>query len=162
MFMRVTREERAQATVEMAVVAPVMLVVALIVYNVMMFVAATARFDRVAPDIALAHGVASSGDGSDAFSEVEAASCVEEHLALAMDGHDVAVEVTVVGSSEPESVDAGVLLRLVGGLRTYRCTMKYKPWPQGLSVAGVDLGAPLELKHTRDVIVDPWRPGVVV
>ena len=31
-------EDRAQATVEMAVVAPVMLVLALIVYNVMMFV----------------------------------------------------------------------------------------------------------------------------
>ena len=42
-------EDRAQATVEMAVVAPVMLVLALIVYNVMMFVSATARFDRVRP-----------------------------------------------------------------------------------------------------------------
>lgn len=43
------REERAQATVEMAVVAPVLLVLALIVYNIMLFVAATARFDRIAP-----------------------------------------------------------------------------------------------------------------
>ena len=31
------REERAQATVEMAVVTPVLLVLALIVYNVMIF-----------------------------------------------------------------------------------------------------------------------------
>lgn len=55
------REERAQATVEMAVVTPVLLVLALIVYNVMIFASAVARFDRVAPDIVLAHAVASEG-----------------------------------------------------------------------------------------------------
>ena len=49
------REERAQATVEMAVVTPVLLVLALIVYNVMIFAGAVARFDRVVPDIVLAH-----------------------------------------------------------------------------------------------------------
>lgn len=43
------REERAQATVEMAVVTPVLLVLALIVYNVMIFAGAVARFDRVVP-----------------------------------------------------------------------------------------------------------------
>lgn len=43
------REERAQATVEMAVVTPVLLVLALIVYNVMIFAGAVARFDRPAP-----------------------------------------------------------------------------------------------------------------
>ena len=53
------REERAQATVEMAVVTPVLLVLALIVYNVMIFASAVARFDRVVPDIVLAHAVAS-------------------------------------------------------------------------------------------------------
>ncbi len=74
------REERAQATVEMAVVTPVLLVLALIVYNVMIFASAVARFDRVVPDIVLAHAVAPErggrrklcrclGDGSDSNSE---------------------------------------------------------------------------------------------
>lgn len=73
------REERAQATVEMAVVTPVLLVLALIVYNVMIFASAAARFDRVVPDIVLAHAVASEGgrrklcrclgDGPDSNSE---------------------------------------------------------------------------------------------
>ena len=40
------REERAQATVEMAMVTPVLLVLALIVYNIMIFAGAVARFDR--------------------------------------------------------------------------------------------------------------------
>lgn len=43
------REERAQATVEIAVVTPVLLVLALIVYNVMIYASAVARFDRVVP-----------------------------------------------------------------------------------------------------------------
>ena len=58
-------EERAQATVEMAVVAPVLLALALIVYNVMVFAGAVARFDRVVPDIVLAHAVAPEGEGDE-------------------------------------------------------------------------------------------------
>lgn len=61
------REERAQATVEMAVVTPVLLVLALIVYNVMIFASAVARFDRVVPDIVLAHAVASEGGATKAL-----------------------------------------------------------------------------------------------
>ena len=71
-------EDRAQATVEMAVVAPVMLVLALIVYNVMMFVSATARFDRVAPDVVLAHGLAPAGDATGVLSGASAAAQVGE------------------------------------------------------------------------------------
>lgn len=59
------REERAQATVEIAVVTPVLLVLALIVYNVMIYASAVARFDRVVPDIVLAHAVAPSGEGDE-------------------------------------------------------------------------------------------------
>ena len=93
MRLRAMREEHAQATVEMAVVAPVMLVVALIVYNVMVFAAAAARFDRVAPDIVLAHGVAPTGDATGALSMAGSASNVEERLERAMDGYDVEVDV---------------------------------------------------------------------
>ena len=56
MMLCILREKRAQATVEMAVVAPVMIILALIVYNLMQFACAVARFDRVAPDIVLAQG----------------------------------------------------------------------------------------------------------
>ena len=56
-------EERAQATVEMAIVAPVLIVLALVAYNAMMFASAVARFDRVAPDVVLAHAVSPVGDG---------------------------------------------------------------------------------------------------
>lgn len=155
-------EDRAQATVEMAIVAPVMLVLALIVYNVMMFVSATARFDRVAPDVVLAHGVAPAGDATGVLSGASAAAQVEKQLAQAMDGHEVRVEVVVEGGEGSDGSDRGSLLSLVGSLRTYRCTLRYRPWPQGLSIAGVDLGAPFELVHSKAVTVDPWKSGVIV
>ena len=86
------REERAQATVEMAVVTPVLLVLALIVYNVMIFASAVARFDRVVPDIVLAHAVASEGEGDE--SSADASATVQTQILNAMEGYDLQIEVS--------------------------------------------------------------------
>lgn len=150
------REERAQATVEMAMVTPVLLVLALIVYNVMIFAGAVARFDRVVPDIVLAHAVAPGGEGDD--SAVDASATVQAQIQDAMEGYELQVEV----SSEQGTATDGGLLSLSGTFRTYTCTMHYEPWPSSLSIAGVSLGAPAVLTHERAVTVDPWRPGVVM
>lgn len=151
------REDRAQATVEMAVIAPVLIIVGLIAFNLMLFVSATARFDRVAPDVVIAHGV--SPVGGEGSSAAAAAGRVEEELRRAMGPYPVEVEVAVEGAADG---GGGSLLSLVGSLRTYTCTMRFAPWPQGLSIAGVALGAPAQLVHERSVTVDPWRPGVVL
>ena len=147
------RERDAQATVEMAVVAPVLIVLALISYNLMVFACAAARFDRVAPDIVLAHGVAPEGDG-----DMTAAATVRACLADAMEGYDLEILV----DCDAVEGQRGGQLSLVGQVRTYSCAMVYKPWPVGLSVAGVSLGAPFELRHERAVVIDPWRSGVVM
>lgn len=150
-------EERAQATVEMAVVVPVLLVLALIVYNIMLFVAATARFDRIAPDIVAAHAVSPSGE-SDGSTD-DGVGVIESQIEGAMAGYGVEIEVTCTEGGASSGDD---LLTLIGGLRTYRCSMRMRPWPSSLSIAGVDLGAPVALAHHRNVTVDPWRPGVVM
>lgn len=150
------RETRAQATVEMAVVAPVLIVLALIVYNIMMFLSATARFDRVAPDIVLAHAASPAGADDREGSVV---GTVATELSEAMGSYGVEVEVTC---AEEESPGVGSIFSLVGGQRTYRCVMKYVPWPGNVVLAGVDMGAPVVLEHVREVTVDPWRPGVVM
>lgn len=150
-------EERAQATVEMAVVVPVLLVLALIVHNIMLFVAATARFDRISPDIVAAHAVSPSGE-SDGSTD-DSVGVIESQIEGAMAGYDVEIEVTCTEGGAGSGDD---LLTLIGGLRTYRCSMRMRPWPSSLSIAGVDLGAPVALAHHRDVTVDPWRPGVVM
>lgn len=148
-------EERAQATVEMAIVAPVLIVLALVAYNAMMFASAVARFDRVAPDVVLAHAVSPVGDGG---ADV-VTTTVEEQLAQAMAGCGVEIEVVLEGEDDQ---GLGSLLTLVGVTRTYRCVMRYAPWPSALTIAGVDMGAPLYLEHERAVVIDPWRPGVVM
>ena len=102
------REERAQAVVEMAVVTPVLIIVALIVYNVMLFTAASARFDRIAPDIVIAHGVSPSGD---AVVDVGAsAATVASALEEAMASYPVTVEVEASGGGE----EADTIFSLVG------------------------------------------------
>lgn len=150
------REERAQAVVEMAVVMPVLIVLALIVYNVMLFVAASARFDRVAPDIVIAQAVSPAGDDVGAPDAV--AGRVAAALEEAMGSYPVDIEVEAEGGADA----AGTTFSLVGALATYRCVMRLHPWPSGLSIAGVDLGAPVTLDHERAVTVDAWRSGVVV
>lgn len=151
------RECRAQAMVEMAIVTPVLIVLALISCNLMIFAAAVARFDRVVPDIVLAHAVSPAGMTGAAGGE-DATATVADQIGQAMAGYDV--EITVersVGSGED-----GGMLALVGALHTYRCTMSYTPWPGALSIAGVNIGSPLALKHVRETVLDPWRPGVVM
>lgn len=150
-------EERAQATVEMAVVTPVLLVLALIAYNVMIFAGAVARFDRVVPDIVLAHAAAPGGEGDE--SSIDASATVQAQIQNAMEGYDLQVEVS---SEQGTASSDGGLLSLSGTFRTYTCTMHYEPWPSSLSIAGVSLGAPAVLTYERAVTVDPWRPGVVM
>ena len=151
------REERAQATVEMAMIVPVLLVLALIVYNVMIFAGAVARFGRVVPDIVLAHAVSPGGEGDD--SVVDASATVQAQIQDAMEGYELQIEVS---SEQGTAATDGGLLSLSGTFRTYTCTMRYEPWPGSLSIAGFSLGVPAVLTHERAVTVDPWRPGVVM
>lgn len=148
-------DDRAQATVEMAVVLPVLLVLAMISYNLMRFEAAVARFDRVAPDVVIAHGVSPGGDSG---AEGDVAAIVRDKLDSALDGYGVSVEVSV----QDEGFASGDTFSLAPLTRTFTCELVYEPWPSALSIAGVSLGAPAELRHVRTVVVDPWKPGVVV
>lgn len=147
-------ERRAQATLEMAIVAPVLIVLALVAYNLMVYASAVARFDRVAPDIVLAHAVSPVGDGGEDVIEV-----IENQLDKAMSGYGVAIGVALDGE---DGRDPGSALTLVGTMRTYRCSFEYVPWPTDMRIAGVDMGSPASLHHERAVVIDPWRPGVVV
>lgn len=149
----IARETRAQAVVEMAVVAPVLIVVAVVVYNLMTFAAAVSRFDRVAPDIVLAQAV-SPAVSADALQEVES------ELERAMEGYEVEVEVEEREGAEGDAGDA--LISLAAGRTTYVCALRYAPVPSTLGIAGVQVQVPAFLVHEREVTVDPWRSGVVV
>ena len=148
--------QSGQMTVELAVLVPVVIVVALIVANLMEFVDACAAFDRLSLDEVIAEGVSPTGEQGVAAS----VAAVEEALrvALGREGScDVEVRAERVSAGEGES-----LLSVASLLTRYTCTLVFRPWPRELRLPGITYSAPLELRHERTLVIDRYRPGVVV
>lgn len=148
------REQSGQMAVELAVLMPVIIAVALIGFNVLRFAELVARFDRVAPDAVLIQGVSPSGS-----SELGAGvSAIEEQILSAMpEGScEVAVSQQMVGFS-----DTGALINLGAGTVRYTCTLTYNPWPLSLSIAGVHFRLPISITHERSLVVDRYRAGII-
>ena len=143
------RDERGQMTVELAVMAPVAIVVALVVLNLMGYVEACAAFDQAAPDAVLAHGVAPAGGQAREDAEREVADALASAL-----GREGRCEVEVRCEDAAGATDDAP--RLVSPLLTYR------PWPSLLRLPGISLESPLALRHECDIVVDRYRSGVVV
>lgn len=143
-------------TVELAVVTPVVIVVALVVLNLMGFVEACAAFDQVALDAVVAQGVAPSGEQSENRAAAEVRSAIEE--LLGREGRcEVEVRAEAVGMGATSS---GLVMSPL--LTRYVCTLTYRPWPRLLRMPGVTYEAPLALRHECELVVDRFRPGVVM
>lgn len=145
-----------QMVVELAVMVPVALVVALVVFNLMGFIEACAAFDQVALDAVVAHGVASAGEQTQVASVEEVRAALAEGLGRK---DTCEVEVSAEGFSAGSQGGSFVISPL---LTRYTCTLYYHPWPRFLRMPGITLEAPLSLRHERQLVVDRYRPGVVV
>ena len=147
---------RGQMTVELAVVTPVVIVVTLIVFNLMRYVVACAAFDQAALDCVVAHGVAPSGEQS----ERGAVEQVRRALSEALEDYgSCEVDVRAEGAGSSSQGETFALSHL---LTRYVCTLTYHPWPLSVRMPGITYGAPFALTHERSLIVDRYRPGVVV
>ena len=145
---RALRSRDAQMTVELAVVAPVVIAVALVILNLMGFVEACAAFDQAARDAVLTQGVSPAGEqGAAAVDEVRAA---------------IADLVGMEVRSEGVSWGDGGTFAVSPLLTRYVCTLMYRPWPRLLRLPGVTYEAPLALTHECELVVDRHRPGVVI
>ena len=129
--------ENGQMAVELAIVAPIILVVLVIVIDMLVFAGECARFDHVAPQRVLAHAASAPMGGYDAGVDAIQAALEED---FAKNGSSV----------EVSCADAGMAL---ASMATYRCTFRFAPWP--LSIAG----APALLEHECSIAVDPYTPG---
>lgn len=145
-----------QMVVEMAVLAPVMMVVALVVLNLAWFLEACARFDRMAPDVIMAVAVSPAGELGGGHHVHE----VAEALGSAMEGLR-GCSVDVNAESAWDAVAQTGSFSMAPHLTRYVCTLRYAPWPSSFSVAGIDAGIPFELCHKRSFVVDLYRCGVV-
>ena len=153
----VLAQERGQMAVELAVMIPVAIVVALVVFNLCRFVEACATFDRVAPDAVISQGVSPPGEQSSLSAAGAVRSCIEE--ALAMSCCEVSVEVS--GATQ-QATGSGLRFPTSPLLTTFTCTLRYRSWPGSFVIAGVRFSPPVVLTHRRTLVVDRFRPGVVV
>ena len=147
---------RGQATVELAALMPAVIVVALVVYNLARFVALCATFDRVSYDAIVAQGVAPAGIQTRIVAAGEVQGCIESAL-------DAPTACSVEVSAEQVTHDGSVRQLFVSPLLTrFRCTLVYRPWPSSFVIVGVAYDSPLALRHERELVVDRYRPGVVM
>lgn len=150
------QDRRGQMTVELAVTLPVALALAFVVLNLMGYVEACAAFDQACLDAVLAHGVSASGGEGELWGVDAVQGALEE--ALGRRGRcEVSVSAEQVGLSGNGSVFAVSAL-----LTRYECMLTYRPWPRLLRLPGVTYEAPLALRHARELVVDRFRPGVVM
>ena len=154
----VSRKESGQMTVELAVLVPVAVVVGLTVWNLLRFVEACALFDRVALDAAISQGVVPSGE----VSSLSAVGAVQSCIEAAMDSKSCTVEVTSRSLTGEERRREGISFPVSPLLTDFVCTLSYHPWPSSFVIAGVSYDSPLVLRHSRSIVVDRFRSGVVV
>ncbi len=146
-----------QMCVEAAIVLPVVLVCALIVYNLMLFIDACAAFDCISLNAVVTQGVAPSGEQSVSAS----VQAVEEAITSSLGREaNCEVEVTAVKLDDADATSASFVISPF--LTRFTCTLRFKPWPRLMRMPGITLEAPLYLVHERSLVVDRFRPGVVV
>lgn len=143
-------------TVELAVLVPPAIVTALIVFNLMGFIDACAAFDRLSLTAVTAHGVAPAGVQTSSAAAEEVRSAIADSL-----GREGSCEVQVSAESASDGAAKGSLV-ISPLLTRYTCTLLYRPWPRFLRMPGITLEAPLALRHKRSLVVDRYRPGVVI
>lgn len=141
--------------VELAVLIPVAIVVGLAVHNLARFACLCAEFDRVAANAVLCQGVSPSGAPSAVASVSQVQSAIE--ATLGADGRTFDVRAERLGLAGMRGS-----LSLSPLLTRFTCTMRVRPWPSSLVIAGVSLDAPVALVHRRTLVVDRYRPGVVM
>lgn len=139
----IARNDSGQATVELAVALPVLLAVALVMSNALLYLSECARFDRLARN-AIRICAASPAYGEDAGA---CASAAERLLESQMSEGGVTCSVSV-------SADAG-LLRFVA-------SMDYRPVFLGAHMREEVFGVPITpLRHEVALVVDPYDAGVI-
>jgi hypothetical protein len=144
--------------VEMVVVLPVLLAVVGIAVNLMVYLGDCARFDRVAAE-AVRTQAASPGYGE--YGSISRAQGVQSLIGQAFEGSSyLTFEVTASESGFGTSAGGSdIAFSLLPHQETFLCHMYYRPWGFGDSFFGIHFSG---IPHTREYVIDPYRPGVLL
>ncbi len=138
-------DRSGQVTVELAVVLPAVIIVAVIVVNAMTFFAACAEFDRVGRNAVRLCAASSSHDVDLAQAAAGVESAVEDSMFL--DGDEVEVS-AYQGDS---------------GFVRFELVLRFRPGLFGMGLRDEVLGVQLPaLTHTVELTVDRYKPGMLV
>ena len=137
--------ERGQMTVELAVVFPVLLAVAVIAVNALLFFSECAAFDRVAREAVRVHAASPAcGQGLE-----QSCALVSQTVEQAFDRPYVGTRVAVEGTA--------------GGHARFTATIEFSPTLFGLGLKSSVFGVALpHLEHAVSLTVDPYKPGVLL
>ncbi len=151
-------DERGQMSVETALMLPILIVLAFVMSNVLLYVEACITFDRIAYDAVISQGVAPSGEQSTEHAAREIKACIEDALDRSSTCN---IEVTASEVGRLSGTN-DALFSVVPSLTSYECTLCFSPWGSSIQIAGFTFTFPIQLTHTRSFVVDRYRPGVVV
>lgn len=141
---RKLRDGCGQATVEFAVALPVLIAVAVIAVNALLFFSECAAFDRAF------RGAVRVFATSPAYGQGSSDACAGIVAALEETFPDDNLDVSV------EAEDGGF------GHVTYRGTISFTPTLFGLGLKSEVFGVALpRLEHSATLTVDPYKPGVI-
>jgi hypothetical protein len=145
-------------SVELVVCLPVILMILFIAVNLLLYLDACAKFDRIAAE---AVRIEASSPGYGGYDSGTRAANVRNTIIKAhggIDGRHIALSVDArfaasYGGGQPSTAPT---LPMTPFLETYTCEMTYYPlgpkWAFGASLPG--------FRHSRSYTVDPFRPGV--
>lgn len=136
-------DERGQMAVELCVVFPVAIIIALITVNALLFFSSCAQFDRVSRNAVRIYGTSPEyGEGTEQVIEK-----ILGTIRSAMDADDSEVSVTCAHT--------------YGGYTTYEMRLEYAPTLFGAGMVQSVFGVSLpKLEHVIHLTVDPYKPGM--
>ena len=137
--------QTAQMTVEFVVVLPIMIILAIIAQNALLFFSYCAEIDNVSREAIRIYA------GSPSYGQTKAATCslINNYLDEAIDSEFLDFEV-----SEESNLS---------GTQKFSVTASYSPNIFGMGVREEVLGVPLpRLRHTVALAVNKYNPGVIV
>lgn len=144
MIARKLDDRSGQGTVEFAVAFPVMLVIAVIVMNALLFFSECASYDRLASQAV--RTVATSPS----YGQTVYQSAAQVDALIDGEIEEAFLSSQIVASATSE------------GFTSFTATLEFSPTLFGLGVWDQVLGVPLpKLHHSVRFVVDPYHPGIL-
>lgn len=141
-----------QMAVELAVLLPVVLIISLIAAQAFKFLLLTQDFSIQARAAVFSCACSTSLDA------LEIEHLIEQRIREGME--DDACVVRVSASSYESQGDA--IFSLVAQPVVYHCELSYEPWYPHAAIDDVDGSHPTPFVFALDIIVDPYKSGVVM